>query len=122
MKYTFIYNGKSYELPKKTIEVAERLEYCAGLDDTDMSIREKFKYFYETIEILTGKENAEEILGSENIEEVDLSEVSIVMQKIMGAYSKPITQSEIRELHDLLNEMPISKLEKLSDLSMGLNK
>lgn len=41
MEYTVIVNGKSYDLPKKTIAVAESLEEVLKVDSTNLKIRQK---------------------------------------------------------------------------------
>lgn len=123
MEYTIIANGRAYELPKKTIRVIEELDTVVKIDSVpNMTIREKFKAVYKFIEKTLGKENTLEILGSDKLDEVDLSELTITVKKIMDAYDKPVNDydSEKRQLE--LEQIPFDKIVELAKATKGLNK
>lgn len=88
MEYTVIIKDRSYDLPDKTLKVIEEMDTVVRVDEKrGMSIRDKYKRLYDFIVGLVGTENAKEILGSDNIEEVDLCEVTLTVKKILDVMS-----------------------------------
>ena len=116
MVYTVIVNGQSYDLPKKTMKVVEEMDKVAQIDSVKgLSIRDKFKKLYDFIVSLVGKENAVEILGSEKLDEVDLSEVTLAFKSIMDAYDKPLADYEAEKSRKQLDELQIEKIISLAN-------
>lgn len=125
MEYTVIINGQSYDLPKKTMKVVEEMDKVAKIDSVKgLSIRDKFKALYDFIVSLVGKDNAKEILGSEKLDEVDLSEVTLTFKKIMDAYDKPIDDYSSAQSFRKLDSIPIDKIVQLAKVAnqMPLSK
>lgn len=122
MIYTVIINDRSYDLPKRTLDVVERLDKAAAVDGIKgMSIREKYKKIYECLEDLLGHENMVEILGSDNLDEVDLSEVTLAFRKIVDAYNKPVNDYNNEQSFKGLAELPIDKIVSLADAAAKVN-
>lgn len=122
MNYTIIVNDRSYELPKKTIKVIEDLDKVIKVDSIpSIGIREKFKRLFDFITKLVGKENAIEILGSDKLDEVDLSEVTITVKKIIDAYDKPIHDYEDNKNQEKLAAIPLDKIVELSKLAKTMD-
>lgn len=118
MTYTIIINGNGYELPKKTIKVVEELDAIIKIDQAKgLSIREKFKKLFNFIEKLVGKENAIEILGSDKLDDVDLSDVTLTVKKIIDAYDKPIQDYDTDKSLEKLNQLPLDKIVELSKVT-----
>ena len=108
---TGIINNQSYDLPKKTVKVMEDMEKVAKIDEAKgMSIRDKFRTMFEFISGLVGKENAKEILGSDNLEEVDLCDVTLTFKKIMDAYDKPLVEYQEQQMEERLRTIPMDKV------------
>lgn len=115
MIYTVIINDRSYDLPKRTLEVVELLDKTANVDSIKgMSLRDKYKKIFECIETILGRESTVEIIGSENIDEVDLSEVTLTFRKIVDAYNKPLDDYNNEKSLRGLNELPIDKIIALA--------
>lgn len=115
MQYTVIINGQSYDLPKKTMKVVEDMDRVAQIDSVKgIGIRDKFKKLFEFIRNLVGEENAKEILGSDNLDEVDLSEVTLAFKQIMDAYDKPIADYQAERTREKFNSLPIDKISNLA--------
>ncbi|MFT3982280.1 MAG: hypothetical protein QM697_00120 [Lachnospiraceae bacterium] len=115
MQYTVIINGQSYDLPKKTMKIVEDMDKVAKVDSVKgIGIRDKFKRLFDFIHNLVGEENAKEILGSDNLDEVDLSEVTLTFKQIMEAYDKPITDYQTEKTMDKFNSLPIDKIRNLA--------
>lgn len=121
MVYTVIINGQSYDLPKKTMKVVEEMDKVAQIDSVKgLSIREKFKKLYDFIVSLVGKENAVEILGSEKLDEVDLSEVTLTFKKILDAYEKPLDDYEIEKSNSKFSNYPLDKIVELAKVAKDM--
>lgn len=116
MDYTVIINGKSYDLPKKTIQVVEKIDTILKVDSIKgMNLRDKFQKLHDFTCDLVGKENAEEILGGNSIDSIDLSEVTLAARKIIDAYDKPVADYEADKAKRRLNELPIERIISLAN-------
>lgn len=121
MEYTVIVNGQSYDLPKKTMKVVEEMDKVSRIDSVKgMSIRDKYKVLYGFIKNLVGDESAKEILGSDNLEEVDLSCVTITFKKIMDAYESPLTEYNLSKSMEAINRIPSDKISKIIEMANHL--
>lgn len=111
MEYTVIVNNRSYDLPKKTIVVVEKLDSVLKIDSAKgYSIRQKFEKLHGFVKELVGDDNAREMFGSDRIEDIDLSEVTIVVRKIVDAYDKPIIDYDAEKSRMKLDGLPIEKI------------
>lgn len=128
MQYTIIVNGKSYDLPPKTMRVMEELETVSEIDNAKgLSIREKFQKVYDFITGLVGLENAREILGSDDVDQVDLSDVSITFLKIVEAYDKPVSDFKTAQVKSQARGLDAVSIDKVIALAkaaerMGIKK
>ena len=93
MEYTVIVNGKSYDLPKKTIAVAESLEEVLKVDSTNLKIRQKMEKLHRFSKDLLGEDNVKEILGTDDLEEADTSALAMLVLNINEAYEKCVKHS-----------------------------
>lgn len=117
MDYTVIIRGRSYDLPKRTISVMEELEELARIDDRkDLSLREKFNRLFRFISKLVGREAAAEILGTDNVEEMDTADITITFQRIVDAYQRPIREYQMAQTDDTLGRLPIEELKALKEI------
>ena len=115
MVYTIIVGKRSYDLPKKTLEVTEQMEKVIETDKAvGIGIREKFNTVFSYEKDVLGSDAVKEILGSDNLDEVDLSEVTILFNKIHDAYNKPITDYKLSKSREALNALPIDKVVELA--------
>ena len=115
MVYTIIVGNRSYDLPKKTLEVTEQMEKVIETDKAvGIGIREKFNTVFSYENDVLGSDAVKEILGSDNLDEVDLSEVTILFNKIHDAYNKPITDYKLSKSRESLNALPIDKVVELA--------
>ena len=69
---------------------------------------------------LVGKENAVEILGSEKLDEVDLSEVTLTFKKILDAYEKPLADYEIEKSNSKFSNYPLDKIVELAKVAKDM--
>lgn len=117
MIYTLIMNKKSYDLPKKTLEVVEAMDAVAQLDQDDsLTTRQKYQKILDFERELIGEKNIVEIFGSDELDQVDLTEVLLAFRKIVDAYNKPVQDYERSSSLDVFNQLPLDKLAQLAEL------
>ena len=122
MEYTIIVNGKSYDLPKKTLKVAEEIERTVSLDATSAPIKDKYKAVLKACQNIVGQEAADEILGSNKLEDMDLGEITILFEKIVDAYQAPIVDYKNDRNMEQLSRLPLAELEKMGNALASIPK
>lgn len=109
--YTIIVNNRSYELPKKTVAVMEDLDQAVTIDSNkNLSLRDKYAHLHEFVKRTIGEEKAKECLSSDNLDEIDLSDLAIIVRKIHDAYDKPIAEYQMSKAREKLGALPMDKL------------
>ena len=126
MVHTVIVNGRSYDLPKKNINIANKLDEVLKVDAIKgLTVRQKFEKLHKFSKDVLGEENTKEILGTDNIEEVDLSDLTIMVRKIVDAYEKPISDYQAERNREQLSRLPLQQLEsitKVADVASNMEK
>lgn len=115
MIYTVIINDRSYDLPKKTLAITEALEQTAKVDELNIPTREKYRKVLDCVISLLGKEAVVEALGSTDLNEVDLSEVTIAFRKIVDAYNRPAQDYVNASGRGALEGMPLQEMTALAN-------
>lgn len=111
MEYTVIIDGHSYDLPKKTVAVMEKMDEVLKVDSVrGYSVRQKFEKLYSFVKELVGDEAAKNMFGSDNLSEIDLSDVTLAVKKIVDTYEKPITDYDAAKSSGALDSLPIEKI------------
>lgn len=111
MIYTIIVNNRSYELPKKTVAVMEDLDQALTIDSNrNLSLREKYMHLHEFVKKSIGEEKAKECLGSDSLDEIDLSDLAITVRKIHDAYDKPVSEYQTAKMRERLAAVPMDKI------------
>lgn len=115
MFYTIINsNGRSFDLPKKTVSVMEALDSAVTIDkNKNMSLREKYSHLHEFVKSILGEENTKECLGSENLDDIDLSELTITVRKIYDSYEKPIEDYAVAKARQKISGLPLDKITSM---------
>ena len=114
MIYTVIIDDRSYDLPKKTLAVTEMLDKAADVDKLKISTRDKYKRVLDCIVAILGQENTAEALGSTDLNELDLTDITITFRKIVDAYNKPVQDYVNASGFRSLSSFPIEELTKLA--------
>lgn len=115
MIYTVIINDRSYDLPKKIMAITEKLDQTAKVDELDIPVREKYRKVLDCVLAILGKEATEEALGSTDLNEVDLSEVTIAFRKIVDAYNRPVQDYVNASGRGALEGMPLQEMTALAN-------
>lgn len=111
MQYTIIVNEYSYELPKKTIAVMEKVDNVLKTDSVaGLSVKQKFERLHNFVKSLVGEETAEKMLGSSSLTEIDLSDLTLIVKKVVDAYEKPITDYDIQKSSSAIDSLPMDKI------------
>ena len=113
MGYTLIINSRSYDLPKKNIKIMEKLDEALKIDETNLSIRQKYERMYRIVKDIVGEENAREMFGSDNLDEIDTSDITLAVLKINDAYDAPISEYQTEKMQGKMNSIPTEKLASL---------
>lgn len=123
MVHTVILNGRSYDLPKKTISIANKLDEVLKVDSIrGLSVRQKYEKLHVFTKDVLGEDTTREILGTDNLDEVDLSELTITVRKIVDGYEKPITDYQMEKNREKLAGIPMKQIESLTKAaSMATN-
>ncbi len=117
MIHTLILDGKSYDLPKKNISIANKLDEVLKVDaQKGLNVRQKFQKLHEFAKEVLGEEVAKEVLGTELLDDVDLSELTIVVRRIIDAYDKPVMDYQSERNRVQFSQLPIKQLEGLANV------
>lgn len=123
MEYTVIVNGQSYDLPKKTMKVAEDIDKLVKADtDIRIALKDKYKKQFDFIKGLIGEDNSKEIFETDDINEIDLPEITLTVKKIIDAYDKPITDYYTEKSADRINSLPIDKIVELVKVTKDMSQ
>ena len=120
MKYSFVFQNKSYNLPNYNVEMVRKLE---TLDEqgANASSSEQLQLLYNYINETLGDEVTNGLLG--DFDNADPNEVNIVYISIVNAYHKPLTEHELKERESEMKEnFKAVQSEKIVDLMNALSK
>ena len=121
MLYTAIISDHSFDLPKKTLPVVEKLENVIRTDTrAGVSLREKYKITYNYVANLIGLENAAEAIGA-TIDDCDVND-TLAFRMIVDAYNKPLEDYKTDRSAGDLNRLPLDKLMTLVEAAKQVNK
>lgn len=115
MVYTVIINGRSYDLPKKNLNIVGKIDEVMRVDGIKgLSVGQKFEKLHHFTKEVMGEENAREVLGTDILAEIDLSELTLSVRKIIDAYEKPIADYELEKASRKFDSIPTAKLDSLA--------
>ena len=121
MQYTLIYNGQSYDLPKFTLATKEKItKINQQNENTTIADKSKYTDMYKFIVESIGQENADTIFESQKLEEIDLSEITIVYLGITIGYDKPVNDYNNASMQEKINSMNIDKVTNLANSAIAM--
>lgn len=95
MEYYAELNGRTYTLPRYTNLVRSKIDRIAADDVSDkVDAGKKFVNKYQFIRELIGEEAAKEVFGTDNVDEMDLNDITISYVRILHAYEKSVSELE----------------------------
>lgn len=108
--YKLIFNNKEAILPKRTLEVEERLhnikKSVGKYHREEISPRELVEQMYSTVKFFFNDEQIKEFLGTSDINQIDIGELDLLIAEISLAYIGKLTgkmteNKQIAKLIDL---------------------
>lgn len=109
MSYKVTINNKTFELPKCTLAVEEKVEKIRevniGVVKGTAKKRELVELMIDYVESLIGAENAQEALNYTDIEDIDTKELEMAVNAINAAFSKPKEEAQMREATKVMADM-----------------
>lgn len=109
MSYKVTINTKTFELPKCTLAVEEKVEKIRevniGAVKGTAKKRELVELMIDYVESLIGAENAQEALNYTDIEDIDTKELEMAVNAINAAFSKPKEEAQLREATKVMADM-----------------
>lgn len=116
MEYTIIVNGQSYDLPKKTIGVMSELDEVLKVDsNARLTVKQKFEKLHTFMKHLVGDDAAKEMFGSEDLNDIDLSELTLAIKKVADSYDSPVVEYEAEKSRAKLEGIPIEKIISIAN-------
>lgn len=114
-QHTIIVDGRSYDLPKKNLNVANKIDEVLKVDSTKgYSIEQKFNRLHTFAKEILGNEVTEEILGSSNLADIDLSDLTIVVRKIIDGYEKPVADYQTEKAREKISTLPLHEINAMT--------
>ena len=74
---------------------------------------EKYKKVHVFVVDILGKDVAKELLGTDKLDEMDLSVLTITAKKIIDAYDKPLEDYNRSKVQQTIDEIPLDKVTEL---------
>lgn len=114
MNYTIEMNGNVLELPKYTISVMEKIEQVEKKSNSSSaSMKSKLQGLYNFLCDLIGTDDVENAIGK--FEDSDPNEINIAYLSVIREYNRPLSDFEIKQGLEQINELNNSDIAKLGD-------
>ncbi len=93
MQYKVNHNGVNAVLPSFSLGVKKRIdETTEKIADSETGIDMKVEGLYDFLKEAIGDETLEKMLGTNDIEAIDLNDLNILYMKITKEYEKPVNE------------------------------
>lgn len=99
MRDVFIYEGESFDLPKKTMAIAQIIDAAHKAKTS----AESYKHQYKLVTLCLSAEKAAEFMDGKSIQEVDLVTLSLLFNGIEDAYTRRTDEQAKEREMALLN-------------------
>lgn len=102
-------NGKIYELPTLTMPVNEKMEEYDDVEDQfkqgKIKASDVYRAEYDILKFLLGEESTCEILHGDNIDEIDLTNLTLALMDVRRAYAQPIIDKQLDEVKSTIGSV-----------------
>lgn len=115
MEYKVELNGNSYDLPKYSVDIAEKLEKVDQGNRSGVDFKTKCKNMYNVCVDLLGADCVFKIMGT--LKDCDPNDLNIAYLKICSVYNQPLNEYSTDDLQDLVNNPQFTKLLELGKLA-----
>jgi hypothetical protein len=115
MEYKVEFMGNVYNLPKYSLDIADKLEKVNQGNRSNVDFKTKCKNMYNICMDLLDPGTLNDIIGS--LKECDPNSLNILYLKICQAYNEPLETYNTDGLQDLMNNPQFTKLLELGKLA-----
>lgn len=84
------------------------------------TVRQKYEKLHNFVKNLIGEDQAAEMFGSSNLSEIDLSELTIAVKKVVHAYDKPIDDYDSEISRSKLDSVPLDKILSMTKATQSM--
>lgn len=105
-----IFDGREFDLIPKTMKVARQIEKT----EQSATITEAYRNEYETLKMTIGTEAVAEILGTSNLEEIDLTKMVAVYNAMIDGYDAPLAELERAKEEEILNSPSLKAIRDVA--------
>lgn len=93
MEYEIKYEGTTCTLPSFTRGVKRNIDKVSQqIQNTEIDLDTRIEALYGFVKECTGAKQLEKMLGTTDMDEMDLNEINILYLKIVSAYDEPIKE------------------------------
>lgn len=114
----FDYNGNTFELPKLTLEQKEKLEAAVKApSDTRAGIETKYNF----VTTMLPEEYLENVLGGDNVADIDVQSLQLILADIDAAYNLPLIEAQMKKIAIVMEPLKgvTENLEALTAMTNG---
>ena len=108
-----IINKKTYELPKRTLELADKIDALLEIEESyiraEIKTRDIITAEFNFLLELMGDKNVTEMLGTSDLESCDVGDISCIVASILSAYNSRVEQEKLKNKLAVLNNPDIKK-------------
>lgn len=112
------YNGIEFDLPKKTMALNDRIESVNKATTT----KDAYIRMFDLLIYALGDEKVVELLGSKNINDVDLIELQKIVDSILLEYDKALQENQLKYFEELANSSAVQNAIKIAEASKTVKK
>lgn len=117
MEYRVEFEGTSYDLPPYNFDLADKIERVKSAD----GLKEKCRKIYDLLaNDIFNKEKVKELVGEFN--NVDPNKLLIMFNDIVMAYTKPLTEKNVKMVLEQLEDSGIERAVELAEKAEKLPK
>lgn len=120
MEYTVIVDNRSYDLPKKTIGIMEKLDEVLKVDSKPLSMKQKYQKIFDFAKLVLGNEVIE-IFGSDKVTDIDVGELELLVLKIQDSYNQPIAEYQNEKFENSLGSIPTDKIKAITEAAQAID-
>lgn len=117
----FYFEGHNYELPKKTMALNDKIEAVNNAKTTN----EAYRRMLDFVSYGLGEDKVKELLGTNDIMEMDLTRLNILADAIVIGYDNIVHQQQLEQANKIANSNAIKnviEMGKSAQLLQQLNK
>lgn len=107
-----IYNGKKYDLPKKTMAITD---FEDAMRTPSATLKEAYTKQFDFLKSVLNDENIEEMLGSSDLLDVDVTEVTLLCNMIDDAYNEKIVKQQVDHANKVMSQKAIENTIKFAN-------